>query len=89
MILVLFFSEKEKEKRRNPSFTQMSLWRGVLKRITCFIRLIDFLLMELFRRLVLVGVRTLVAQVLSSSKYGSVVTLSLMETTEEVGTPFL
>ena len=55
-----------------PTFTQMSQWRGVLHRLKCFIRLIDFLVMELLRRLVLAALRTLLAQVKASSMHGIV-----------------
>ena len=48
----------------------MSQWRGVLRRLMCFIRLIDFLVMELLRRLVLAALRTLLAQVKASSTQG-------------------
>lgn len=48
----------------------MSQWRGVLHRLTCFIRMIDFLVMELLRRLVLAALRTLLAQVKASSMQG-------------------
>ncbi|XP_032239531.2 dynein axonemal heavy chain 6 isoform X3 [Nematostella vectensis] len=72
-----------KEDEKKPSFTQMAQWRGVLHRITRFIRVIDLLLMELLRRLVLVGLRTLAAQLQSSCVLGPPVQLSLMETTEE------
>lgn len=77
-------SDKDTGKEGKPTFTQMSQWRTILRRITCFIRLVDFLLMELLRRLVLVGIRTLAAQVKASCTYGDTVFLSLMETTEEV-----
>ena len=56
--------------RYGPSFTQMSQWRGVLHRLTCFIRMIDFLVMELLRRLVLTALRTFLAQVKAASMRG-------------------
>ncbi|PFX28824.1 Dynein heavy chain 1, axonemal [Stylophora pistillata] len=75
--------KKKGKVRYGPSFTQMSQWRGVLHRLTCFIRMIDFLVMELLRRLVLTASRTLLAQVKAASMLGSIVHLSLMEPTLE------
>ena len=54
-----------------PTFMQMSQWRGVLHRLACFIRMVDFLIMELLRRLVLAALRTLLAQVKASSTQGN------------------
>ena len=66
--MLTYFVGKDGEGQ--PTFTQMSQWRGVLHRLTCFIRLIDFLMMELLRRLVLAALRTLLAQVKASSVQG-------------------
>ena len=53
-----------------PTFTQRAQWRTVLRRMARFIRLVDFLIMELLRRLALVALRTLLAQVKASSILG-------------------
>ncbi|KAJ7369812.1 hypothetical protein OS493_036329 [Desmophyllum pertusum] len=76
---------QDKDGDGQPTFTQMSQWRGVLHRLTCFIRMIDFLIMELLRRLVLAALRTLLGQVKASSMQGSIVHLSLMEPTLDCG----
>ena len=41
---------------RKPSYAQIVEWRKVLKRLSVFLRTVDFVIMEMLRRLVLTAV---------------------------------
>ena len=50
-----------------PSFIQIAQWRTVLTRLYKFVRSVDFVILELLRRLVVRAVRTLFTKMQASS----------------------
>jgi len=55
---------------KKPSFAQIAEWRKILLRLTDFLRTIDYLLLELLRRLVLTATRSLTRFVTESFQTG-------------------
>ena len=53
-----------------PSYAQISEWRRILHRISYFLRSVDFLLLELLRRLVTTAAQHLLKFVLDSYNTG-------------------
>ena len=50
-----------------PTFTQVAQWRGVLGKLSRFIRSVDFVVLELLRRLVITAANTLLTKMQASS----------------------
>ena len=78
-MLILTFIFLADQNQSQPTFTQIAQWRAVLERMASFIRLIDFIVMELLRRLVQVSTTTLLALVKSSSVMGPLVKLGFYQ----------
>ena len=64
------YEEKEKPKPNKPTYAQIAEWRKILHRLSYFLRSVDYLLLELLRRLVITATRHLLKFVKQSYNAG-------------------
>ena len=62
-----------------PSYAQIAEWRKILNRLSYFLRMVDYLLMEVLHRLTVTATRLLRDSIQASASAGG------MEEDEEVG----
>ncbi|KAJ8308269.1 hypothetical protein KUTeg_013143 [Tegillarca granosa] len=58
--------KKDESKRSKPLYAEIAEWRKILNRLAGFLRSVDYLLLEMLRRLVVTAVRHMLDHIISS-----------------------